>query len=186
VLAVPALTLLSVVAQASPCRSLETPDQILVLNFWASWCRPCRKEIPLLARIQQEYRPRGVQVVGASIDEAEDREAAERLARRLGAVYPLRFGCTTEEMKALRLGDSIPATAILDRDGTARFRLVGEVKEDLLRPRLDFLLGDRSSAAPAEVVLPPGLTVEHFRAHHESGGGDDHEHDTEGGSTVPT
>jgi thiol-disulfide isomerase/thioredoxin len=167
--------------------------QIVVLNFWATWCTPCRKEIPVLVRLQTEYGPRGVQVVGASIDEPEDRELAERFVRDRRVNYPVWYGHTMEDMKPYGLATSIPATAIFDRDGTRMFRIIGEVHEEALRSRLDWLLGDRTAARPPELVLPAGVTPEHF-AQHEAGEEEEEDHDHhaevadagEGGSAVPT
>jgi thiol-disulfide isomerase/thioredoxin len=167
--------------------------RILLLNFWATWCAPCRKEIPLLVRLQSEYGPRGVQVVGASIDEPEDRELAERFVRDRRVNYPVWYGHTTEDMKPFGLATSIPATAIFDRDGRRMFRIIGEVHEETIRTRLAWMLGDRTAEAPSELVLPPGVTREHF-AQHEAGEEEDEDHDHhaevadagEGGSAVPT
>jgi thiol-disulfide isomerase/thioredoxin len=166
--------------------------KVVVLNFWASWCAPCRAEMPLLVRVQRDYGPRGVQIVGPSIDEPEDREAAERFARDMRVNYPLLYGHTTEDMKPLGLATAIPATAIFDRDGRRAFRIIGEIHEDAIRTRLDWLLSDRTAAAPPELVLPPGVTPEHF-AQHEAGQEDDHDDHhadeapgEEGGSAVPT
>ena len=101
--------------------------KVLVLNFWASWCAPGRKEMPLLVRMQTEYGPRGVQVLGLSIDEAEDRESAGEFARKVPVNYAVRYGHTTEDMKPLGLATAIPATAIFDRDGKRLFRIIGEL-----------------------------------------------------------
>jgi thiol-disulfide isomerase/thioredoxin len=166
--------------------------KVVVLNFWATWCAPCRKEIPMLVRVQTEYGQRGVQVVGPSIDEPEDRDTAERFARNMHVNYPVLYGHTTEEMKPLGLATAIPATAILDRDGKRAFRIIGEVHEDALRSRLDWLLGDRVAAAPPELVLPRGVTPEHFAQHEAGVEEDEDEHhaerspEEEGGSAVPT
>jgi thiol-disulfide isomerase/thioredoxin len=166
--------------------------KILVLNFWATWCAPCRKEIPLLVRVQTEYGPRGVQVVGPSMDEAEDGDTARRFARDMDVNYPVLYGHTTEDMKRLGLATAIPATAIFDRDGGRVFRIIGEVHEEAIRSRLDWLLSDRTAAAPTDLVLPPGVTPEHF-AQHEAGIEEDEDehhaegpHEEEGGSAVPT
>lgn len=166
--------------------------KVLVLNFWATWCAPCRREIPLLVRVQTEYGPRGVQVVGPSIDEPEDREAADRLTRDMRVNYPVLHGHTTEDMKPLGLATAIPATAIFDRDGTRVFRIIGEVDEDAIRLRLDWLLSDRAAAAPPDLILPPGVTPEHFAQHEAGIEEDEDEHhaegspEEEGGSAVPT
>jgi thiol-disulfide isomerase/thioredoxin len=194
------LAILAVTALPAPPASLaeggdlgliQHRGQIVVLNFWASWCQPCRQEMPLLARVHREFAPRGVQVLGPSIDEPEDRSDAERFARELGVGYPLSFGHSTADMMPLGLAEAIPATAIFDRDGRRAFRIIGEVHEEAIRSRLEWLLSDRSAAAPEELVLPPGVTPEHF-AKHEAGEEDDDEHhgeeahEEEGGSAVPT
>jgi thiol-disulfide isomerase/thioredoxin len=166
--------------------------KVVVLNFWATWCAPCRREIPLLVRVQTEYGPRGVQVVGPSIDEPEDRATAERFARDMRVNYPVLYGHTTGDMKPLGLATAIPATAIFDRDGKRLFRIIGEVHEDAIRSRLNWLLSNRAATAPPELVLPPGVTPEHF-AQHEAGIEEDEDehhaegsHEEEGGSAVPT
>ena len=103
--------------------------------------------------------------------------------------FPVRFDGKTEEMAALGLATSIPATAFFDTDGARIFRIVGEAQEADLVARTEWLLGDRSEAKPPDLVLPPGITPEHF-AEHERGEDDDHEHEeseeSEGGSAVPT
>jgi thiol-disulfide isomerase/thioredoxin len=179
-------------AEGPALRAIEQHrGKVLVLNFWAGWCAPCASEIPLLARIHRDYSARGVQVVGASIDEPESRDAARDLARKLRVNYPVLYGASSAEMSSLELATAIPATAIFDRDGRRAFRLVGEVKEPDLVPRLDWLLSDRATAAPDELVLPPGVTPEHF-AQHVAGIEDDEHHQGEGGvseeagSAVPT
>jgi len=180
-------------APAGPLALDRHKGQIVVLNFWATWCEPCRNEIPLLVRVQAEYGPRGVQVIGASIDEPEDQEMAQRFMRDRQVNYPVWHGHTTEDMKPLGLATSIPATAVFDRDGTRMFRIIGEVHEEALRSRLEWMLGDRTAMRPSELVLPDGVTPEHF-AQHEAGEEEDEDHDHhaevadagEGGSAVPT
>ena len=167
--------------------------KLVVLNFWATWCAPCQREMPLLLRVQEQYGPRGVQVVGASIDEPEDRRAVEKFVRDRGVRYPVSYGHTTEDMKPLGLATAIPATAIFDRDGRRAFRIIGEIEEQVIRSRLDWLAGDRTAARPAELVLPPGVTPEHFAQHEAGVEEDEDEHhaesrhgEEEGGSAVPT
>lgn len=161
--------------------------RIVVLNFWASWCAPCVREMPLLARLSREYGPKGVDVIAPSIDDAEERDAARAFVRRHALPFTIVYGATTADMIERRLGNSVPATVILDRSGEPRFRLVGEMKEKDLRARLDVLLegGDSATALP-EVVVPDGMTVEHFVKDHESGEAEEeHAHEEEGGSATP-
>jgi thiol-disulfide isomerase/thioredoxin len=131
--------------------------RIVVLNFWAAWCGPCRNELPLLAGLQREYEERGVRFVGASTDAPDDREEAEALLARSGVAYPIVFGLTDAEMRPLGLGSLLPVTAVFDRDGAPVFRLVGEVTKKRLVERLEWLLGERDGRPPKELVLPPGV-----------------------------
>ena len=140
----------------------------------------------MLARLSREYGPRGVEVIAASIDEPEAEKAAREFARRRSLPFILGYGATAADMLERKLGDAVPATLLLDRDGTPRFRLVGEMKESDLRARIESLLSGSPAALP-ELVVPDGMTVEHFTADHESGGTEgEHRHEaSEGGSATP-
>jgi thiol-disulfide isomerase/thioredoxin len=131
--------------------------RIVVLNFWAAWCGPCKNELPLLAGLQREYEERGVQVIGASTDAPDEREEAEALLAKTGVAYPIVFGLSDVEMQQVGLGSLLPATAIFDQDGARAFRLVGEVTKKRLVERLEWLLGEHDGRPPKELVLPPGV-----------------------------
>ena len=76
-----------------------------MLNFWAAWCEPCTRELPLLVELQRQYEARGVQFVGACTDEEKDRDKAEEFLRKNGVNYPSWFDMSEKEMKTLGLGD---------------------------------------------------------------------------------
>jgi thiol-disulfide isomerase/thioredoxin len=171
-------------------RLSQERGNVVVVNFWAVWCEPCKREIPMLAKVAREYTPRGVTFVGASIDDPEEIEQAKAFAKTKGVDYPLVFGVAPPEMVAFRLGDSVPVTMILDRDGVRRFRLVGEVTAGDLRQRLDWILAPDGRTAPKELLLPDGMSIEHFRDMHEDGASaahslEDQRAREEGGSAVP-
>lgn len=171
-------------------RIAQEKGRVIVVNFWAVWCEPCKREMPMLARLSSEYAPRGVTFIGASIDDPEEVDKARAFARKTRVDYPLIFGATTDQMIAFRLGDAVPVTILLDREGTPRFRMVGEIKEAQLRERLDWLLGPQSGDAPTELTLPDGMSVDHFKDDHEAGESEEHKHEEEqaaeeGGSAVP-
>lgn len=136
--------------------------RLVVLNFWAAWCGPCKKELPLLGRLNREYASRGVRFVGASTDAADERDEAEAFLARAGVIYPVVFGLSDLEMRQVGLGELLPATAIFDRDGARAFRLVGEVTKKRLVERLDWLLGDRLESPPRELYLPPGVDAAEY------------------------
>lgn len=138
-------------------RLRDSAGEVVVVNFWAAWCGPCKKELPLLAELQGEYEGRGVRFVGASTDAEDEREAAEELLARSGVTYPIVFGLSEAEMGRLGLGELLPATAVYDRDGRRVFRIIGEVTRKRLVARLEWLLGSRTDNPPAELQLPPGI-----------------------------
>jgi thiol-disulfide isomerase/thioredoxin len=166
--------------------------EIVVLNFWASWCEPCKAEIPIFIELQKLYESQGVQVLGISVDVPEDRRLAQRFAKRAGVNYPILYDGRIEQMRPLGLADSIPATAVFDRGGERRYRMIGEVTKEVMTSRIDWLMGVHTQEEPAELRLPAGLTPEHFREHEE---GREHEEEEthkagagkgEEGSTVPS
>lgn len=109
--------------------------QVLVLNFWATWCPPCRAEIPDFVRVQEDWRDRGVRFVGVSLDQG-DKDKLVQFAERYDINYPIVRG--TPEMVAA-YGDirSIPTTFIIDREGAIRERIVGSIDEERLRETLE-------------------------------------------------
>ncbi|MGI8785643.1 MAG: TlpA family protein disulfide reductase [Acidobacteriota bacterium] len=160
--------------------------QIVVLNFWATWCVPCRKEMPELVELQSVLGSRGVQFIGASLDDAETQGQIPAFVRRHKINFPVWIGASPQDQASFRLATSIPATVILDGSGNAVFRIIGVATREVLLERLQWLLSDRSLPAPAELVLPAGITPEHFKEH-EAGLEDEHEEEEkEAGSEVPS
>jgi len=107
--------------------------KVLVVNFWATWCVPCREEMPEFVRVQKELGGRGLQFVGIAID---DTEKVGRFARELGLNYPALVGGygALELSKTLgnRLG-ALPFTVVVDRTGHIAHTQLGPLKEERLR-----------------------------------------------------
>lgn len=98
-------------------RLSEQRGQVVMVNFWATWCGPCKVEMPHLVRIYEKYRNAGFQLFGVNVD--EDPKAAVALAARLGITFPVLFDSdkTVSRLYAL---DSMPTTVLIDRDGKVR------------------------------------------------------------------
>lgn len=114
--------------------------RVLVVNFWATWCAPCREEIPLFVRMQERYGARGLQFVGIAIDQPE--KVAE-FARQFGVNYPLLVAGADALALARATGNRpgvLPFTLIIDRSGGIVARQLGELKEakieELIKPLL--------------------------------------------------
>ena len=127
--------------------SLQTGDpialrayrgRVVVLNFWASWCAPCRREAPALQRTYDAYVDRGVRFIG--VDHVDDRAAALRFAAELGITYPSVFDPAGELAVDYGLL-GLPTTFVIGRDGRIAFRFVGYVDEPSLGRALDVVLG---------------------------------------------
>ena len=160
--------------------------KIVVLNFWATWCVPCREEMPLFVQMQNRYAQSGVQFIAASIDVPEDRKKVEAFTKEFHLNFPVWADATIEHQASFGLGTAVPATGIFDRDGKLRFRIIGVSKQKDLQKRIDFL-NSGQMPEPDALVLPPGISKEHFEQHHASGDTDEHhEHHESGGSEVPS
>jgi thiol-disulfide isomerase/thioredoxin len=107
--------------------------KILVVNFWATWCAPCREEMPVLVRAQQKYAGNGVQLVGIAIDSADK---VRQFGSELSVNYPLVLGGMAALELTQRLGNKagvLPYTLILDRAGRTVLSHLGPITE----PELD-------------------------------------------------
>lgn len=114
--------------------------RVVVLNFWATWCEPCKKEMPDLSAIQNDYAALGVQVIGAAGDTAADSAKVLKFIRQYKLNFPIWIGASTTDMERFGLGTVLPATVIIDREGKIAWREIGVIKPAELRKELDKLL----------------------------------------------
>lgn len=114
--------------------------RVVVLNFWATWCEPCKKEMPDLSAIQNEYAALGVQVIGAAGDAAADSAKVLKFIREYKLNFPIWIGAQTSDMERFGVGSVLPATVIIDREGKIVWREIGIIKPLGLRKELDKIL----------------------------------------------
>ena len=108
--------------------SEELRGKVALVDFWATWCALCRKEMPGFEELQKKYRDRGLVVVGIALD--SDAGEVAKFARELGVTYRLLLSQSeVEQVWGGILG--IPTTFLVDRDGVVRKRVIGfEYKEE--------------------------------------------------------
>lgn len=124
--------------------------RVVVLNFWATYCVPCRKEMPDLAAIQNEYAAFGVQVVGASADATEDRTKVLQFVKETKINFPVWTGATTADMIRFGLGAALPGTVVIGRDGRVAKVISGIVNQADLKKQIDAMLASAEKASAKE------------------------------------
>lgn len=141
--AMPDFTLTDLRGEPVSFSSLE--GRVVVLNFWATWCPPCRREMPLLDDIQREYGSRGLTIVG--VDLAEPSEAVRAYVEDAGVQYPIWIDDSsqdapdrTRELYTKIGGVGLPTTVFIGRDGVIRGSQVGELSRGVLQNRVETLL----------------------------------------------
>lgn len=115
--------------------------RVVILNFWATYCVPCKTEMPDLAAIQNEYAPLGVQVIGASTDEAADRSKVLQFIKESKINFPIWTGATTSDMTRFGLGSALPGTVVIGKTGTIAKVISGVVNQAELKKQVEALLG---------------------------------------------
>jgi thiol-disulfide isomerase/thioredoxin len=126
--------------EQQPRRFAEWDGQVVLLNFWAPWCPPCREEVPAFIELQEKYGAQGFTIVGVTLD---TRDNAQTFADTMGINYPVLIaeeeGITIAKHYGNRVG-ALPYSVLLDRDGrvvmTQRSELSLKAAEKALLPLL--------------------------------------------------
>ena len=114
--------------------------RIVILNFWATYCIPCRKEMPDLAAIQNEFAALGVQVIGASTDESKDRDKVLQFVKETKVNFPVWMGASSADMIRFGLGSALPGTVIIDREGRVAKVISGVIDKADIRKQIESIL----------------------------------------------
>ena len=114
--------------------------RIVVLNFWATYCVPCRTEMPELAAVQNEFAALGVQVIGVSTDAISERAKVMQFVRETKVNFPIWLGGSSEHMIKFGLGAALPGTVVIDREGKIAKIISGVVDQKMLRKEIEALL----------------------------------------------
>lgn len=114
--------------------------RIVILNFWATYCIPCRKEMPDLAAIQNEFGSFGVQVIGVNTDDEDDRKKVLQFVKETKINFPVWVGGSIEQMMRFGLGGALPGTVVIGQDGRIAKIISGVVDPVALKKDIEALL----------------------------------------------
>jgi peroxiredoxin len=114
--------------------------QVLLINFWATWCAPCREEMPMLAQTREELNVHGFEVLGIALDDVQQ---ARDFLDELGIRYPNAVGGADVMAAGVMYGNRaglLPYSVLIDREGVVRWTSLGEIIEADLKERVKQLL----------------------------------------------
>jgi len=126
--------------------------KLVVLNFWATWCGPCREELPMLVKTANASTNPDLVFIAVSVDDSQTQVKVPGSARQFGITFPVWVGANGDDLYKLSKGEAVPATIFIDRDGTIEARVSGQIRENELKERIDWLSGDRKVVKPQEFI----------------------------------
>ena len=114
--------------------------QTLLINFWATWCGPCRQEMPMLMDLQRQYRSDGLQIVGIALDDAQ---SASSFVKTFGITYPILLGMEDVFATSAAYGNEegvLPYSVLVDKNGIVRWQYAGIIEHEKITGLLSDLL----------------------------------------------
>lgn len=143
--------------------NLSTPDgkkvklselrgKVVMVNFWATWCGPCRHEMPMIVEAAKEWAPKGVVFVGASLDDKKTQKSIPEFVSEFKVDYPVWLGASAADLARLHLGGGVPDTIFLDEEGVIFSRVKGEIRRNEIDERLTWATSGKKDPAPSALV----------------------------------
>ncbi|MEO8594281.1 MAG: TlpA disulfide reductase family protein [Candidatus Solibacter sp.] len=118
--------------------------QVVLLNFWATWCPPCRQETPGLVRLANDYRRNGLAVLGVSMDDGNP-DVVRKFVSDFKVQYPVAF--FDQQLVVARTVEALPTTLLIDKSGRLAKTYTGGASESTFRADVDALLRESTDAA---------------------------------------
>jgi len=110
--------------------SSDYEGMVIIVNFWATWCSPCRAEIPGFIEVYEEYKDEGMQIIGISVDEFGVDKVRD-FVKKYEITYPVAM-YTNQIVRDFELGRAIPETIIIDKNGYIRHKHIGYMDKETL------------------------------------------------------
>ena len=114
--------------------------KLIVINFWGTWCPPCKEEMPLLSRLSEKFKYKNVQFIGVALD---DLKAIRSFLESHPVAFPILWGASDVSLFMSELGNnfgSLPFTVVIDSQNAILFTQLGEVKEEAFSKELEKLV----------------------------------------------
>lgn len=127
--------------------------QAVVLNFWATWCGPCVKEMPIFVDAAKKYAEQGLVVLAASLDAPETQQNIAPFVEKQKMTFPVLVGATVDHMTAFGMGESLPGTIFIDQQGRVVGRILGEARKKEVTERVEWMLGLRKGKKPPKALV---------------------------------
>ncbi len=123
--------------EGKPLNLADLKGKVVLLDFWATWCAPCKVEIPHFVEMQKKYGPQGLQIVGLSID--DDAKPVREFTQKMGMNYPVALA---DEKLTTQYGGilGLPVAFVIDKNGNIVAKHVGETKPEVFEQEIQKLL----------------------------------------------
>ncbi len=117
----------------------QLKGKAVVINFWATWCGPCRNEMPEIEAVYQDLKSEGLQVIAVEVRSSGDEEASRQFLSEVGATFPNVRDSNRLMEQAFVKNPAYPTTFFIDRDGVIQYVQVGPMNAAFIKERLDAL-----------------------------------------------
>ena len=113
----------------------DKKGKVLLLNMWATWCGPCREEMPVLVKLQDKYRDQGFEIIGLNTNDGDTPEMIKDFAKEQNLNYTLTLAPTAMQVDIVRYtkNEGIPQSLLVDRDGNLRGVFLGGSESEILK-----------------------------------------------------